>query len=304
MNTEMENGTQMTLEECVPMISQKQTVGASDSHVLPKELIFLQKKDISQLKMYLSEIKSLRTKEDGEKSQQQCTGTEQDSGMSMDSEYCQQEPRQSIRIMSLNQISQWNSKKWNNLMTVGIPQWFCLMQNPMDTARKCGGLSDVILLMGGELKEKTDQVEEESCSQSAMIRGQNSNSDCEKRKYMELTQKNELVESIMCAITNYTNTLKSWLESEYVEKPVISERDKAFFEYLDKQYEYLARDKTGQLYVHRVKPHKVDSFWTNAGRRFCLNDRINVDFPMVKWEDSEPWLIEDLKKLEVVDEYD
>ena len=106
MNTEMENGTQMTLEESVPMISQKQTVGASDSHVLPKELIFLQKKDISQLKMYLSEIKSLRTKEDGEKSQQQCTGTEQDSGMSMDSEYCQQEPRQSIRIMSLNQISQ------------------------------------------------------------------------------------------------------------------------------------------------------------------------------------------------------
>lgn len=77
---------------------------------LPKELIFLQKKDISQLKMYLSEIKSLRTKEDGEKLQQQCAGTEQDSGMSMDSEYCQQEPRQSIRIMSLSRISQWNSK--------------------------------------------------------------------------------------------------------------------------------------------------------------------------------------------------
>lgn len=32
MNTEMENGTQMTLEECVPMISPKQTVGVSDSH--------------------------------------------------------------------------------------------------------------------------------------------------------------------------------------------------------------------------------------------------------------------------------
>lgn len=218
----MENGMQMTFEECMPETFPKQTAGASDSPVLPKELIFLQKKDISQLKMYLSEIKSLRTKEDGEKSQQQCTGTEQDSGMSMDSEYCQQEPRQSIRIMSLNQISQWNSKKWNNLMTVGIPQWFCLMQNPMDIARKCGGLSDVILLMGGELKEKTDQVVEESCSQSAMIRGQNSNSDCEKRNYMELTQKNELAESIMCAITNYTNTLKSsentHMENEFQEK--------------------------------------------------------------------------------------
>lgn len=25
---------------------------------------------------------------------------------------------------------------------------------------------------------------------------------------------------------------------------------------------------------------------------------------MVKWEDEEPWLIEDLKKLEVVEEYE
>lgn len=38
MNTEMENGTQMTLEECVPMISQKQTVGASDSLVKTSQL--------------------------------------------------------------------------------------------------------------------------------------------------------------------------------------------------------------------------------------------------------------------------
>lgn len=48
MNTEMENGTQMTLEECMPGIFRKPTVGASGSPVLPKELIFLQKKDISQ----------------------------------------------------------------------------------------------------------------------------------------------------------------------------------------------------------------------------------------------------------------
>lgn len=222
MNTETENGTQMTLDECIPETFRKQTVGVSDFHVSLKELIFLQKEDIYQLNKLLSEIRSLHTKEDGEKSHQQCNETMPEFGMLMDSEYCQQEPRQSIRIMSLNQISQWNSKKWNNLMTVGIPQWFCLMQNPMDTARKCGGLSDVILLMGGELKEKTDQVEEESCSQSAMIRGQNSNSDCEKRNYMELTQKNELVESIMCAITNYTNTLKSsentHMENEFQEK--------------------------------------------------------------------------------------
>lgn len=98
--------------------------------------------------------------------------------------------------------------------------------------------------------------------------------------------------------------LREWAESEYIEKPVINKRDRAFFEYLDKQYEYLARVKTGQLYVHGAKPYKCDSFWTNAGRCFCLDDRINVDFPMVKWSDEEPWLIEDLKNLEVVDSYE
>lgn len=96
---------------------------------------------------------------------------------------------------------------------------------------------------------------------------------------------------------------RKWVESEYVEKLVISKRDRAFLEYLDKQYEYLVRIKTGQLYVHGAKPYKYDGFWTNSGRCFCLDDRINVDFPMVKWSDEEPWLIEDLKKLEIVEEY-
>ena len=98
-----------------------------------------------------------------------------------------------------------------------------------------------------------------------------------------------------CLFNNHScdGKLAEWAESEYIEKPVISKRDKAFLDYLDKQHEYLARDKTGQLYVHRAKPYRDDIFWTNVGRSFCLNGRINVDFPMVKWEDSEPWLIED-----------
>ena len=98
--------------------------------------------------------------------------------------------------------------------------------------------------------------------------------------------------------------IRDWAESEYIEKPVISKRDRAFLGYIDKRYEYLTRDKTDKLYVHREKPYKDDIFWTNAGRCFCLNDRINVDFPMVKWSDDKPWLIEDLKKLEVVEEYE
>ena len=50
----MENGMQMTLEECMPGTFQKQIAGASDFRASFKELIFLQKKDISQLKTYVS----------------------------------------------------------------------------------------------------------------------------------------------------------------------------------------------------------------------------------------------------------
>lgn len=32
--------------------------------------------------------------------------------------------------------------------------------------------------------------------------------------------------------------------------------------------------------------------------------KFNIDFPMVKWSDDSPWLIEDLKKLEAVDSYE
>lgn len=209
MNTETENGTQMTLDECIPETFRKQTVGVSDFHVSLKELIFLQKEDIYQLNKLLSEIRSLHTKEDGEKSHQQCNETMPEFGMLMDSESCQQEPQRSIRIMSLNQVFQWNLEKSNRLMTVGTPQWFCLMKNPMNTAKKYGGLSDDILLMGGELEEKIDQAVEESFLRSAMIKEQSLSEDSKKQNYMELTQKNVLVENIMCAITNYTNTLKN-----------------------------------------------------------------------------------------------
>lgn len=96
-----------------------------------------------------------------------------------------------------------------------------------------------------------------------------------------------------------------WAESEYIKKPVISKRDREFLEYLNKKFKYIARDETACVYAYSAKAIKGDLCWMiNRGECFSLDNRIDVDFPMVKWEDSEPWLIEDLKKLEVVEEYD
>ena len=98
---------------------------------------------------------------------------------------------------------------------------------------------------------------------------------------------------------------REWAESEYIEKPVISKRDRAFLDCIMGKYKYIARDKTGYLYAYREKPDKHDVFWSRSiCEYFGFNNRIDVCFPLVKWEDDEPWLIEDLKKLEVVDSYE
>lgn len=99
--------------------------------------------------------------------------------------------------------------------------------------------------------------------------------------------------------------VREWAESEYIEKPVISKKDRAFLDYLSENIEYIARDPSGALYIYTRKPYKQIDCWSSSA---CETEKswwmFNVDLPMVKWSDYEPWLIGDLKKLEVVEEYE
>lgn len=76
-------------------------------------------------------------------------------------------------------------------------------------------------------------------------------------------------------------------------------------DHLIEKYKFIARDKNGMLFVYKAQPRKLEKYWylSNSG---CLglNQYFDIDFPMIQWSDSEPWKIEDLKKLEVVDEYE
>ena len=98
---------------------------------------------------------------------------------------------------------------------------------------------------------------------------------------------------------------REWAESEYIEKPVISKKDREFLEYVSTNIQYMARDMSDRLYIYTRKPYKQVDCWSSSA---CETEKalwmFNIDFPMVKWSDSEPWLIEDLKKLEVVDSYE
>ena len=101
----------------------------------------------------------------------------------------------------------------------------------------------------------------------------------------------------------HTEKLK-WLDQEYIKKPVISKKDRAFLEYLGKDLKYIARDKSEALFTYERAIEKGKYGWVYDSGVLKNLRGFSVDLPMVKWSDDSPWLIEDLKQLEVVDNYE
>lgn len=98
---------------------------------------------------------------------------------------------------------------------------------------------------------------------------------------------------------DYEATMR-WAESEYVEKPTITSREKNFLDLLLPNYKYIAKDKNGFLLAYTEKPIKILETWGMAN--CALINMFDIKFDFIKREDEEPWRIEDLKKLEVKDE--
>lgn len=100
--------------------------------------------------------------------------------------------------------------------------------------------------------------------------------------------------------------IREWAESEYIEKPVISKRDRMFLDLLKDRWKYMSRDNiSNAVYVFTEIPEKSDiGHFAYTGEARRISSDFNVVFPIVKWSDEEPWYIDDLKKLEVVEEYD
>lgn len=107
------------------------------------------------------------------------------------------------------------------------------------------------------------------------------------------------------AVGSCTESRKEWAESEYIEPVKISKRDRALLDYIKNNFVYIARDLDGDLYVYTEKPLKmIDCYDGMLCESRTLNKICDIKFPMVKWEDPEPWLIEDLKRLKVCEEYE
>lgn len=97
-------------------------------------------------------------------------------------------------------------------------------------------------------------------------------------------------------IRNCYNARRDWLNAEYIEKPVLTQREWHLCKAIETGW--IARDESGKLYRFEEKPSKNDEIWFHRGIVLLLRVIPN-GFAFIKWQDEEPWSIEDLLKLEV-----
>ena len=100
-------------------------------------------------------------------------------------------------------------------------------------------------------------------------------------------------------------SLEQWSESEYVEKNTITSREKKFLDVLLPKWKYIARDSNNSLFIYPIKPIRFGTCWmvkNDYNVYKIAKDVYGNMFNFIRWEDEEPWSIEDLKKLEVRDE--
>lgn len=94
-----------------------------------------------------------------------------------------------------------------------------------------------------------------------------------------------------------------WLYSEYVEKPKLTKQERKFCELFEGKGYYIARDKDGECYGYIDTPEKNKRHeW--CGNWFSINgvlEYADIKFDFIKYEDEKSWAIDDLLKLEVID---
>lgn len=95
---------------------------------------------------------------------------------------------------------------------------------------------------------------------------------------------------------------REWLNAEYKEPIKLTQTEYHILKGLDGMFKWIARDSADYvLSVHADKPTKHSDCWGyRLGRSHGLAV-FNHLFQFIKWEDDEPYLIDDLLNCEVIE---
>ena len=100
---------------------------------------------------------------------------------------------------------------------------------------------------------------------------------------------NALEFDIMKVYKDYTCKELLWERKE--KKLVISEDEKVILRNVPKHYEWIARDLSGMVYIFIERPEKGQDIWYGCGQPMIPFYHL---FQFIKWEDEEPYSIEEL----------
>lgn len=79
------------------------------------------------------------------------------------------------------------------------------------------------------------------------------------------------------------------------QKPKLTEDERVILEHASKDYKYIARDGSSALCVYIDNPKKVESWWSDEKTYNSMRIFYKL-FQFIKWEDKEPYNIEELLK--------
>ena len=107
--------------------------------------------------------------------------------------------------------------------------------------------------------------------------------------YFNTNYKNSAI-VIMKVYKDYTCKELLW---ERKEKPQLTEDEKVILRNLPKKYKWIARDKSDWIFLYKEKPIKLKISWSG-----CMYTTLPFKhlFQFIKWEDDEPYSIEELLK--------
>ena len=98
-----------------------------------------------------------------------------------------------------------------------------------------------------------------------------------------------------------TSERVKWGFEEHIEKPKLTKKERMFCELVETGW--IARDENGLLYRYSEAPYKKSTSWNGrGGSSVCVDGRFrDCIFSFITWDDKEPWSVEELLKLEVMD---
>ena len=149
-----------------------------------------------------------------------------------------------------------------------------------------------------KIKEKIKNFDTEKCGEdlncylSRIAANQNYSADCYRESDLDCSE---------CLRLSLLELLEEYKE-EYKEPIKLTQFEYEYLKFAkENEYNFIARDKNGTLVIYNIAPHKTDTLWCTASAKW---DKVKFNnlFNFVKWEDEDPYNIDEiLSNCEVIE---